>query len=207
MDLPSAKDNPVPPAEATTEACLQCVDDFIRKSRLRRFVLVGHSIAGFWLPIVAGKYAGGIHETIFIAAAVLERGERGIDIIPRNRRSAYRSARRSKERSLSPRFPEARERFFNDLTFAQARAAFSRLTPQSILPYLTPATVDPASLPGRKRYLLCSQDATFPPGLARTFAAKLSVVPEEIDAGHDVMLSQPGLLAEYLLDVKTEAHT
>lgn len=199
VDLPGAKGNPVPPSEATTEACLECVDAFIRKTRLRRFTLVGHSIAGFWLPVVAEKYAARIHQTVFLAAAVLAPGERGINVIPKNRRSAYQAARRSKELSLTPRFPEAQRRFFNDLPFAQARTAFSRLTPQSILPYLTPANIDPASLPGLKRYLLCRQDATFPPALARTFAAKLNVVPEAIDAGHDVMLSQPRLLVEHLL--------
>ena len=187
------------PSQATTEACLRCVDHFLRKTRLRHFILVGHSIAGFWLPAVSHNYADRIHETIFLAAAVLAPGERGIDVIPKNRRSAYQAARRSREPRLSLRWSEARRRLFNDLPLAHARAAFSRLTPQSLLPYLTTAVIDPAALPGRKRYLLCRKDATFPPLLARTFAAKLNVVPEEVDAGHDVMLSRPRLLAEHLL--------
>ncbi|MGO9587618.1 MAG: alpha/beta fold hydrolase [Limisphaerales bacterium] len=199
LDLPGTKSNPVPPSRATTEACLQSVDAFLRKTRLRRFTLVGHSIAGFWLPAVAEKYASRITETIFLAAAVLAPGERGIDVIPKNRRSAYLTAGHNMEPCLSLLFPEARRRFFNDMPLPHARAAFSRLTPQSLLPYLTPAIIDPASLTGRKRYLLCRQDATFPPALARSFATKLNVVPEEIDAGHDVMLSCPRLLADHLL--------
>lgn len=199
VDLPGTRNNPARPSQVTTEACLQCVDAFVRKTRLRRFVLVGHSIAGFWLPAVSYKYADRIRETIFLAAAVLAPGERGIDLIPENRRSTYQAAQRRREPCLSPGWLEARRRFFNDLPLARARAAFSRLTPQSILPYLTTAVIDPAALPGRKRYFLCLRDATFPPALARSFAAKLKVVPEEMDAGHDVMLSQAPLLAEYLL--------
>jgi pimeloyl-ACP methyl ester carboxylesterase len=199
VNLPGTRDNPVPPSLATTEACLQCVDAFIRRLRLRRFTLVGHSIAGFWLPVVAEKYAARIRETIFLAAAVLKPGERGLDIIPKNRRRAYLAASRWPERGLLPGFSEARRRFFNDLSPGRARMAFARLTPQSLLPYLTPATVDPADLTGRQRYLLCGRDATFPPALARIFAAKLGVEPEVLDAGHDVMLSQPRRLAEQLL--------
>ena len=118
---------------------------------------------------------------------VLVPGERGIDVIPRNRRAAYLAAGRRREPFILPHFPEARWRFFNDLPLAQARAAFSRLRPQSLLLYLTPAVVDPATLSGRKRFMLCRQDATFPPALARRFAANLNVLPQEIESGHDVM--------------------
>lgn len=199
VNLPGAEGNPAPASQAGTEACLECVDTFLREVCLRRFTLVGHSIAGFWLPAVAEKYATRIKETIFLAAAVLALGERGIDVIPKNRRGAYLAAGRRREPCLLPRFPEARRRFFNDLPLAQARAASSRLRPQSLLPYLTPATIDPSTFPGRKRYLLCRQDATFAPALARQFAAKLKVTPQEVEGGHDVMLSRPCALADHLL--------
>ena len=199
VNLPGAEGNPVPASQAGTEACLECVDAFLRETHLRRFTLVGHSIAGFWLPALAQKYASLIVETVFLAAAVLAPGERGIDVIPKSRRDAYLAAGRRKEPCFLPPFPEARRRFFNDLPLAQARAAFSRLRPQSLLPYLTPATVDPATLPCRKRYVLCRRDATFPPALARRFAARLNVIPQEIEGGHDVMLSRPRALANRLL--------
>ena len=199
VNLPGAEGNPAPPSRADTKACLQCVDTFIRKVCPPRFTLVGHSIAGFWLPVVAKKYASRIDETIFLAAAVLARGERGVDVIPLSRRGAYLAVTRKKEPCLLPRFPEARRRFFNDLSLARARTAFSRLRPQSLLPYLKTATIDPATLSGRIRYLLCLQDATFKPALARSFAARLNVVPEEIEGGHDVMLSRPRQLADHLL--------
>ena len=198
LNLPGAEGNPTPPAQVTIEAYLHCTDAFLRKTKLRRFTLVGHSIAGFWLPNVAEKYAARIDETIFLAAAVLASGERGIDVIPKSRRTAYLAVARKREPGLLPTFAEARRRFFNDMTISQSRAAFTRLTPQSVLPYLTPASINPAALPGRKRYLLCRRDATFPPALARSFAARLNVVPEELNAGHDVMLSNPRLLADHL---------
>jgi len=37
--------------------------------------------------------------------------------------------------------------------------------------------------------------------LTRSFAARLEVTPVEIDAGHDMMVSRPGEVAEILLRI------
>lgn len=50
----------------------------------------------------------------------------------------------------------------------------------------------------RARYIVCRQDRVFPDALSRAFAAKLGGRLEEMDAGHDVMLSAPGPLAHVL---------
>lgn len=49
------------------------------------------------------------------------------------------------------------------------------------------------------KYLLCRDDRLFPPEFTRRIVReRLSVVPDEIDGGHCVILSRPGELADRL---------
>lgn len=201
LDLPGAGEDPTPRETVTVAAYLDAVDRFVGERDLADFVLVGHSIAGGLLPEVVMRHVERVREVVFLAALVLDRGERLIDFIPQDRRPSYfERAEASGDGTLRVGFEEARRRFFDGLPEEDARACFARLTPQPFGVYLEPAAMSARDVPCRKRYVVCLRDVTFPPALCRELAAKLGGEVVEIDAGHGVMLSHPEELARRLLE-------
>ncbi len=202
LDLPGAGEDPTPRDEVTVALCLAAIDHLIAEHELSRFVLVGHSIAGALLPQIAARHPEAVEEVIFVAALVLDQGERLIDLIPEERRPGYyEKAEASGDGTLSVGWEEARRRFFNDLTEADARACFAKLTPQPLAVYLEPSPVSASDIEVRKRYVLGHQDVTFAPAFCHELARKAGCARNdivEIDAGHDIMLSRPAELARVL---------
>ncbi len=199
LDLPGAGNDPTARSEVTVERCLDAVDRFIEAQELGSFVLVGHSIHGMLLPGIALRHPGRVREVVFLAALVLDQGERPIDFIPEARRpSYYEMAAASPDNTLSVGFEDAWGRFFTGLPEAEARAGYERLTPQPFGVYLEPAAVSARDLRVPKRYVVCLRDVTFPPELCRRLGAKLGGSVAEIDAGHGAMLSHPAALARLL---------
>jgi pimeloyl-ACP methyl ester carboxylesterase len=199
FDLPGAGADPTPRREVTVERCLAAVSAFTEQRGLDDFVLVGHSIAGLLLPGIALRHPGQIVEVVFLAAVVLDRGERVIDFIPESRRPTYfEMADASEDRTIHVGFEEAWRRYFDGLSEEDARACFARLTPQPFGVYLEPATVSARELAVPKRYVVCRRDVTFPPELCRRLGRKLGGDVVEIDAGHGAMLSHPKPLARLL---------
>jgi pimeloyl-ACP methyl ester carboxylesterase len=175
------------------------VNAFIDTEDLLNFVLVGHSLAGILLPDIVAANRERIREVVFIAAFVLEQGERAIDLIaPARIPEYYRVAEASSEHSIMLDYHTARQRFFSDLNDSEARTAFSKLTPQPLAPYLEPVHHGASSISSISRYIICRNDQNLPFDLCRRFAKKLGGAIEEIDGGHDVMLSRPIELATLL---------
>lgn len=202
LDLPGAGNDPTPRDKVTVALCLDALDRFIAERKLPHFHLVGHSIAGGLLPQIAARHPGAVEEVVFVAALVLDKGERLIDLIPEERRPGYyEKAEASGDGTLSVGWEEARRRFFNDLTEADARASFAKLTPQPLAVYLEPSPVSARDIAAPKRYVLGHQDVTFAPAFCRELARKAGCARDdivEIDAGHDIMLSCPAELAGIL---------
>lgn len=162
--------------------------------------LVGHSIGGWVLAPVAAARPERIEELVYVAGAVLNAGQRGIDITPAERRSGYfQTADASPDNSLTLPFEEAHERFFNHLDELAARAAYGRLTPQPFQPYLDQAFVGVESVSTPRRFIAMNDDRTYPASITGAFAAKLGVTATQIPGDHCVMLSAPGALAAELL--------
>ena len=204
LDLPGAGDDPTPRDRVTVVGCLDAVDRFIddltEDGKLADFVLVGHSIHGMLLPGIALRHPRRVREVVFLAALVLDRGERAIDFIPEARRpSYYERAAASADGTLTVGFEDAWGRFFTGLPEADARACYARLTPQTFGVYLEPTATSARDLQIPKRYVLCLRDVTFPPELCRRLAAKLGGSVAELDAGHGPMLSHPAELAHLLV--------
>ncbi len=200
FDLPGCGEDRTPRAEVgldqqVTTAIAQV--DAVDPGPVR---LVGHSIAGWVLPAVAAARPARVTQLVFLAASVLSRGERGIDVTPPERRPRYfELAAESGENSLTVSFDEARTRFFNHLDDDRAAAAYRRLTPQPFKPYTDPAAVGIESVRVERRYLAVDDDRTYPPAATRRFAAKAGVSPEVIPGDHSVMLSAPESLTRALL--------
>jgi len=199
FDLPGHGEDRTPRETVTFESYVAKVNRFIERENLDGFSLVGHSLAGIVLPEVMAANRERVREAVYIAAFILDAGERTIDLVDEERRpDYYRLAEESGDGTLSVPWERARERFFNDLDEDAARAAYARLTPQPLAPYLTPARHGAREFAAISRYVVCLRDVNFPPQVAREWAAKVGGGVQEIDSGHDPMLSRPAELARLL---------
>ena len=201
LDLPGSGDDAAPRVKVTFKDYISKVNGYIRRKNLQDFVLVGHSLAGILLPEITAANRDRVREVVFIAAFVLDKGERAIDLVAAERIPDYhRLADSSPEHSLMLSYPVALQRFFNDLTKVDADAAYARLTPQPFAPYLTPAEYGARSISAISRYIVCRNDQNLPIEQCRGLAEKLGGTIQEIEAGHDVMLSMPLALASLLVN-------
>ena len=199
FDLPGHGDDQTPRYMVTLETYVAAANCFLRSLETREITLVGHSIAGMILPEVIMANKSQILRVIFLAALVLDAGEAAIDLIPESRRSSYfEIAAASSDNTLNLDFGRARALFFNDLSEDEARPYYERLTPQPFAPYLAPVKVGARTIETERRYIMCTEDKTFPNDLCVSMASMLGAVPEKIEAGHDVMLSRPRELARVL---------
>lgn len=200
-DLPGAGSDLTPRTSVTLDSYIQAVIaeiDAINDD----VVLVGHSIAGLTLPAVAAARPDRVRHVMFIAALVTPVGERGIDSIPEDRRASYfEMADAAVDRSFVPNFEAAWERFFPSLGREQAIAAYRKLTPQPLAPYLDPNPVDPAALGVERSYWLLEDDRTFPPGRAADFAARVGLEPILRRGDHCWMLTDPHACANAIAEV------
>ena len=199
FDLPGHGDDATPRREVGRETYVAAACAFISNLPQRRFTLVGHSLAGIVLPDIAARFPDRIEEVVYLAALVLNPGERAIDLIPESRRSWYlQIAKSSDDHTLWISFDQARDLFFEEFDDAEAQRLYRKLTPQPFQVYLDPAAAS-LGFPCPVRYIVCGRDLTLPPHSCLSWAAKLAAQVEPIDSGHDVMLSRPAVLAEVLL--------
>ena len=94
----------------------------------------------------------------------------------------------------------AAQTFFHDCDAELIDWAATRLVPQSLAPVLEPVSLPrlgEADLP--RSYVVCLQDRSFPPRVARQQARRLGVQPLTIDSSHSPFLSRPALCAELLV--------
>jgi pimeloyl-ACP methyl ester carboxylesterase len=200
LDLPGHGQDKTEREKVDISSYVDAVVSLLDKRSSERFTLVGHSLAGVVLPGVAAQRPEQVDELVFLAALVLAPGERVIDFIPEERRPSYfQMANLSADNSFLVDFKTARKVFFNDLSDGDAEKYYAMLTPQALGVYLEKAKVDPAKLPQRKRYIVCKEDLALGYRPCLEFAQKLGGRLDEVDAGHDVMLSQPENLVDVLL--------
>ena len=196
LDLPGCGADRTPRSDLVLDDSVDAIVAAIDEVSSGPVVLVGHSIGGMPLPAVAAARSDRVVGIVFVAAVVLAAGERGIDMIPADRRPSYYSmAESSGENSLLPQFDDAWRRFFPSLPEDAAHDAYSRLTPQPLGPYLQRALVGVEDVTCPVAYVLIEQDVTFPPEVADSFAAKAGVVPIRVSGDHCLMLTDPRRLA------------
>jgi len=202
FDLPGHGDDKTPRSTVTLQSYVEASNRFLRSLDIDEAILVGHSIAGIILPDVAVANASHISGVVFLAALVLDIGEKAIDLIPESRRSRYfEMAAESHDNTISLDFESACNSFFNDIPEAEARFYFDQLTPQPFEPYLVPARIAARSIGVDRQYVICTKDNAFPHDLTMSLASKLGGRLEKIEAGHDVMLSRPDELARLLTEM------
>lgn len=196
IDMPGSGADQAPRETVNVRMCIDRIIEWIDAENLSDVILVGHSLAGVYMPTVAQERSKKIQEVIFVAGAVLSKGERLFDFIPEDRQVLYEElVSQSSDNSLSWSFEVTKRVFFADVD--NPEAAHAKLTPQALNPYLEVADTSPVC-PQKTRYILCRDDTALLPRTCEDFAQKLGVTPEYIDSGHDVMLSRPDELVRVL---------
>lgn len=164
-------------------------------------VLVGHSMAGLVIPLVASSRP--VRRLIFLAAFMPSPGRSAND---------QRSTEAIDGR-VAPRTAEwtdlgdevwmigpntATELFFHDAPAAVARWATKRLRPQAyrVLSEITPLTAWPDV---ESRAIVCRDDRAINPAWVRTAAhERLGVDAIELGGGHSPFLTRPAELAQVI---------
>ncbi len=164
-------------------------------------VLVGHSVAGCTIPLVAARRPVG--RLVYLCGMVpipgLSHGEQV----------------RAEPDTFAPGFGEGWSRpdeldrirwedegaairtLYPDCDADAARAAVARLRPQARTPYREPCPL--AALPGPATYVLCAEDRVVNADWARRVArGRLDADLVELPGGHSPMVSRPAALAEVL---------
>lgn len=199
FDMPGCGQDLTPRSEVTLQAQIDAVLSHLDAQPSAKVELIGHSIAGWLLPEIVARRPKQVVRVSYIAAVAVAAGSAGIEAIPESRRGTYLDqAQQSADFTISLDFAAAWQRFFNHLDENQARAAYAKLTPQPLRPYLDPVRHGPEAISCQKAYLLLSDDRTFTPDQAGSFADLVGVAPVIAPGDHCVMLSNPQVVADFV---------
>ncbi|WP_222703664.1 alpha/beta hydrolase family protein [Sinomonas sp. R1AF57] len=167
----------------------------IETEELRDVVLVGHSYAGMVVTGVAAEIPDRIKRLVIIDGFLPEAGEAAIRLLPEHAAAHYlESAEANDGLVIDPR-PVANlgvtdQQVIDELT--------PRLTPQPAKTYMDSIGRGLGELPFTGDYLLCSGWRTpFARFADRAASAGWNVT--ELDADHEVLVTNPELLAQHLL--------
>ena len=188
------------PGRCGLDVHVKDITQHLEMEDLQRVVLVGHSYAGCVVSGVLAARTGRVAHAIYLDAFVPGRGEGLASFVPPAVRSDYEKLAAAE--GLVPPPPPASwgERWgVSDpalLAWSQAR-----ITPQAALSFVQGVQGDPfADGTVRLDYLKCAQNPN--PGF-RSAAAAVQRNPRfrytEVDGHHNVMLTDPGRLADALM--------
>jgi hypothetical protein len=194
MDLPT--DDPQAGAEryaATVLHALDCFDEDV--------VLVGHSLAGLTIPVVASLRP--VRHLVYLCAIIPRPGAAWDDVAAEQPASGrhYRSsipALHHPDGSVSCPEERAVELFYHDCPSELARWAARLLRRQNwrVSQEITPLAAFP-DVPASS--ILCEADRVVDPTWSRAAAQRvLGVQPIELQGGHSPFLAQPARLADVL---------
>ena len=167
-------------------------------------VVVGHSLAGHTIPLVAARRP--VRALVFLCALIAQPGASFVDQL----RADPDMFVPGYEAGLAPaderpvrtwaRLDVARETMFQDCPETVAEAAFARLRPQASTPYFAPCSLTAlADVPAT--YLVAAEDRIVSPAWSRRAAAeRLGVEAVELPGSHSPYLARPAALADLLAD-------
>jgi pimeloyl-ACP methyl ester carboxylesterase len=194
-----AMDLPIDLEDSGPERCAAVVADAL--AGVDAPVLVGHSLAGVFLPLAAARTDASL--MVFLCAMVPIEGRSLADQQaedPDMVRYPYRSVTDELGRTLATR-DVAQAMYYSDCTDAQIDWAMPLLRPQAPTLRLTPFPAGgwpdtPAA------YVLCTEDPVVSPDWSRRVAReRLGVESIELPGGHSPGLSRPADLADVLANI------
>jgi pimeloyl-ACP methyl ester carboxylesterase len=163
-------------------------------------IVVGHSLAGLVIPIVAARRS--VRAMIFLSAMLPRIGSAQRDVMTTEPDMLFPSSAGStwSAAGISYYHPEhAAKRFFSDCPEPVAIATASRLRGQcwKILQEQCPLAAWPSA---PSHYFLCSEDRVVNPNWARRVVPSvLGSAPIELPIGHAAFWAAPELLAQALM--------
>lgn len=168
-------------------------------------VLVGHSLGGMTIPLVAARRP--VAALVYLCALVPLPGASLVDQL-REERDTFVAGYAD---GLAPApdrrasqwvdFAAARDRLYGGCPEPDARWAFERLRPQSAAPNRVPCPLG-ALPPVPAASIVCGEDRIVAPAWSRHVAReRLGVEPLALDGDHSPFLSRPAKLAALLDDV------
>jgi pimeloyl-ACP methyl ester carboxylesterase len=194
---------------ASVDGYARAVADAMMQAGIARGIVVGHSMGGVVIPKVAELVPARVAHLVFLAAVVLRDGESLLGAqIPSPSRPLLEGLARSG--GGVAQYPAAMEwaRWLNDLPAGDARVvdALTRMTPQPLRPWTERVDMrrfDAMDVP--RTYVRCLRDNAVTPARAAQYAARLGVVPVDMDCAHEPMLSALDDLVTILEKIPTEA--
>ena len=166
-------------------------------------VLVGHSLAGLTIPLVAARHP--VRRLVYLCAIVPELGRSLADQVAADPALYDPVLRAHPGRLTAPDgtttlrdAAAARDIFYQDCSPEDIGWAFARLRPQAAAPRREPCPLQawPAV---ETAYVLCREDHAISPLWSRRVAKeRLGVEPIELDGGHSPFISRPAALAGVL---------
>jgi pimeloyl-ACP methyl ester carboxylesterase len=201
VDLPGHGSRAGEGSFVTMSNYISDVVDFIRKENLKDLVLVGHSMSGIVISKVAEEVPERVKHLVYLAAVVPKDSEALIDLLTKERQETLRKLH-GKIKEVFGTLEQLRPMYFTDLEGEEKEFYLKQLTPQPLAVFFEKMHFELfPKIPVPKTYILGLKDKSLPPDLTRRFADRLEVTPVEIDAGHDMMVSRPGEIADILLRI------
>ena len=166
-------------------------------------VVVGHSLAGHTIPLVAARLP--VRRLVYLCALIALPGRSFVEqlreadpviLLPDYEAGLGELDAQGRRRWVD--FGVAWSEMYGDCDEETARAAFDRLRPQATAPYRVPCPLD--AMPAVETvYLACSEDRIVNPDWSRRAAPeRLGVEAVELAGSHSPMIARPAEVAERL---------
>jgi pimeloyl-ACP methyl ester carboxylesterase len=167
-------------------------------------VLVGHSLGGHTIPLVASRRP--VRHLVYLCAAVPDIGRSLFDQLLDDPRPMNPDCRKGLDRDAQKRrvwvdLNVARDLLYADCDEQTVEAAFRRLRPQADYPQKYPLSLSEfPSVPCS--YVVCTEDRMiFPEWSKRVARDRIGADLIELPGSHSPMLSRPSVLADVLLGI------
>jgi pimeloyl-ACP methyl ester carboxylesterase len=195
-------DLPCDDATATFATYADVVVTALDTSGTDDVVVVGHSLAGHTIPLVADRRP--VRRLIYLCALVAMPGHsfaEQLELEPDALLPEYRAGISEPDEAARTRWVDedvARSVFYADCTAEDARAAFERLRPQAQTPFTQPCPLT-GFPPVPRTYVVCSEDRIVNADRGRSVArGRLEADLVELPGSHSPFLSRPADLANVL---------
>jgi len=203
VDLPGRGQHPSPMEDVTLEACVRSVIADMDEAGLERVVLVGHSLGGATVPVVAARIPDRVAHLVLVSCLLApEAGSIADGFPPEFREQARRRMGEAPGALVEMDETTHREVIGDELDESDLRWLLAHVGPDSRHLFTDAASRSglPDALP--RTYVRLRRDRTVPWEVQEHVIGLLSGLrTREIDAGHNVMLTHPKTLATLLNEI------
>ena len=200
VDLPGRGTHPAPLDTVTLGGGAASLVADVDAAGFDEVVLVGHSLAGCYLPGAIGLLGDRVRHAVFVAATVPSHGASALDMLDDSIRELAQSAVDDGSAGGTLDLDIARVVFGNDLDEAQFQWMADRMVPEAPKVITEPVDLTPLrSGTFGRTWIRPIHDAIVDPARQLDFAGHVGdCTVVDLDAAHMCMISQPAALAALL---------